>query len=395
MKDSPEQAYILAHLTTDVRALLLNPPKQPKLDYRFVAEQIQARQKAREKLPTWYANPELVFPAALSVEQASSEQTAAYKAALVSGGLLLDLTGGMGVDTAAFARRMNQVVYVERTADLSTVTANNLHALGHQNIECLIGDGLTQLASYTAPADWVYLDPARRDNQGGRVVQLTDCEPNVLKNLSLLLEKTKLLLLKTAPLLDIEATLRQLPTTQAVHVVAVQGEVKETLFVLGQELVPTANVQQTAVNLQSSNTTDDQIFTFRRGDETAAPVLLSEPLTYLYEPNAAVLKSGAFRLVGHRFGLTKLAPHSHLYTSTELVADFPGRTFRLVATCKPDRQALRDVVPDQQANLTVRNFPETVARLRQKLALREGGNSYIFATTLSNNDKRLLVTQKV
>ncbi len=391
---SPEQGYIIAHLTADVRALLLNPPAMPKLDYRLVAEQIQARQKAREKLPNWYAHPDLVFPAALSVEQASSEQTAAHKASLVSGELLVDLTGGMGVDAAAFAGRMDRVIYVERNARLAEQTAHNLRALGHHNIECLVGDGLTQLASLTAPANWAYLDPARRDDQGGRVVQLTDCEPNVLENLPMLLAKANQILLKTAPLLDIEATLRQLPTTQAVHVVAVQGEVKETLFVLGQQPVSTADVQMVAVNLRDEST-QNQVFIYRRGDESTAPVTLADPQTYLYEPNAAVLKAGAFRLVGYRFGLAKLAPHSHLYTSHAIMDGFPGRVFRVEAICKPDRVALRNLVPSQQANLTVRNFPETVARLRQQLHLREGGNTYIFATTFANNDKRLLVTQKV
>ena len=391
---SPEQDYILAHLTTDVRALLLNPPAMPKLDYRLVAQQIQARQKAREKLPNWYAHPDLVFPAALSVEQASSERTAAYKASLVSGELLVDLTGGMGVDAVAFAGRMDRVIYIERNATLAEQTAHNLRALGQSNIDYLTGDGLDQLANLSAAANWAYLDPARRDDQGGRVVQLADCEPDVLKNLPMLLAKADQLLLKTAPLLDIEATLRQLPTTQTVHVVAVQGEVKETLFVLGQQPVSAADVQMVAVNLRD-DTTKNQAFAYRRGDETIAPVTLSDPLTYLYEPNAAVLKAGAFRLVGYRFTLAKLAPHSHLYTSHALVDGFPGRIFRVEAICKPDRVALRNLVPGQQANLTVRNFPETVARLRQQLHLREGGNTYIFATTFANNDKRLLVTQKV
>ena len=390
---SPEQAYILAHLTTDVRTLLLNPPATPTLDYWLVARQIQARQKAREKLPNWYAHPELTFPAALSVEQASSEQTATYKASLVSGALLVDLTGGMGVDAAAFAERVDRVIYVERNAELAQLTAHNLRALRHDNIDFIAGDGLDQLARLSTPADWVYLDPARRDEQGGRVVQLADCEPDVVQNLPALLAKSHRLLIKTAPLLDIDATLRQLPTTQAVHVVAVQGEVKETLFVLGRQPVPPADVQMVAVNLRD-NSPDNQLFIYRRGDESVAPVALSDPLTYLYEPNAAILKAGAFRLVGHRFGLAKLAPHSHLYTSHALVADFPGRTFRVAAICKPDRAELRRHLPGLQANLTVRNFPETVARLRQKLTLREGGHTYIFATTFANNDKRLLVTYK-
>jgi hypothetical protein len=207
-----------------------------------------------------------------------------------------------------------------------------------------------------------------------------------------LLAKTENLLLKTSPLLDIEGTLRQLPTTRAVHVVALQGEVKETLFVLGQSQQSAADVLMTAVNLRDNG--DAQPFTYRRGDEANAPVTLADPLNYLYEPNAALLKAGAFRLAGHRFGLAKLAPHSHLYTSNDLVPDYPGRVFQVDAVCRAERKSINHQVPDGQANLTVRNFPQPVDVLRKQLGLREGGDVYVFATTLQNGDKRLIVTHK-
>ena len=388
-----ERAFILANLTANVQALLLRPPAGTSgLTLRAVAEQIQARQKARYKLPVWYAHPDLTFPPPLSVEQASSERAAAYKAALVSGNRLADLTGGMGVDSAAFARTMNWVDYVERTPLLAELTGQNLPLLGVGNVSVYTGDGLDWLRSQLEPLDWTYLDPARRDECGGRVVGLTNCEPDVLTYLPMLLGHSQNVLLKTSPLLDIEATLRQLPTTRAVHVVAVQGEVKEVLFVLGQANIPGNDVAMTAVNLPE--TTDNQRLTYRRGEEVTAPVALADPLTYLYEPNAAVLKAGAFRLVGHQFGLAKLAPHSHLYTGNSTHPHFPGRVFRVDAVCRADRKSITEHVPDGQANLTVRNFPETVDMLRKKLSLTEGGSVYIFATTLKNSDKRLIVTHK-
>lgn len=388
-----DRAFIATNLNIDLHALLLRPPSGAAgLHLREIAEQIQARQKAKGKLPSWYTNPALTFPPPLSVEQASSERAAAYKASLVTGNTLADLTGGMGVDTAAFARTMPHVDYVERTQPLAELTSQNLLLLGLSNVSVHTGDGLDWLAGQPGPFDWLYLDPARRNNQGGRVVGLSDCEPDVLTYLPRLLHKAPHLLLKTSPLLDIEATLRQLTTTKAVHVVAVQGEVKETLFVLGRPNVPSADVVMTAVNLRETG--DQQPFTFRRGDEATAPVSLANPRTYLYEPNAAVLKAGAFRLAGASFGLAKLAPHSHLYTSDELVAHFPGRVFKVDTICRADRKSVQVNVPGGQANLTVRNFPQPVDVVRKQLGLREGGAVYLFATTLQNGDKRLIVTHK-
>ncbi|WP_020599093.1 THUMP-like domain-containing protein [Spirosoma panaciterrae] len=392
-----EQAFIQANRTADVRSLLLRT-HPANLDIRKLAAQISARQKARDKLPTWYANEALVFPPSLSVEQASSERTAHYKASLVQGKRLVDLTGGMGVDTWAFAQRVDEVLYVEQQADLAELAAHNLPLLNATNVQVVQGDGLTILDKpefLTSSADWVYIDPHRRNEQGGKVVQLEDCEPDLSKSatISSLFEHTRQILVKASPLLDIHLAVRQLAgMVNEVHIVAVQGEVKEILFVLSH---PSATRQTgfiKAVNLTSHESIK---FTFNEQEERDADVLLGDPQTYLYEPNAAVLKAGAFRLIGQRFGLLKVAPHSHLYTSPTLVRDFPGRIFKLQSILKPDAKLLRQVVPDGKANLTVRNFPQTVAELRKKLSLREGGSIYILATTLQNGDKRLLITQKV
>lgn len=390
-----ERAFITAHLTQDVRALALQTAKRTDINGSMVVAQIQARQKARTKLPNWYANPALIFPPPLSVEQASSEATAAYKASLVGGNTLLDLTGGMGVDTAAFAARVARVTYLEQQPAVAAATTYNLTQLGLTNVDTQVGDGLAYLRNVPEPVDWLYLDPARRDDRGGRVVGLADCEPDVLAHLPLVLEKSRNVLIKTSPLLDIEATLRQLPTCRAVHIVAVQGEVKELLFVLGQTDWPASTVQLVAVDLRHDGPVT---FSFERVDETRATVALTEWVagspTYLYEPNAAVLKAGAFRLVGERFGLAKVAPHSHLYTADALVGGFPGRVFQIDAVCKADRKALLTHVPGGQANLTVRNFPQSVDLLRKQLSLREGGDVYVFATTLPTSDKRLIITHK-
>ncbi|CCH53341.1 hypothetical protein BN8_02431 [Fibrisoma limi BUZ 3] len=378
-------------MTADVRQLMLRPPRTG--DIRNLVAQIAARQKARDKLPTWFGNDTLIFPPSVSVEQASSERTALYKASLVGGDSLLDLTGGMGVDTWAFARRVKQVLYVEQRAELAALAVYNLPKLGLTNVQVYNEDGLNFLNAFNGRADWIYLDPARRDDRGGRVVRLEDCLPNVLAPgvLAGLLAKCGRLFLKTSPLLDLEATIRQIGQVEVVHIVALQGEVKEVLFVIGQTVIPLEEVEVNAVNLTINK---EVKLAFTIGEERRAAVILGDPEQYIYEPNAAILKAGAFRLIAHRFRLKKLAPHSHLYTSQEPENDFPGRVFELVASCKPDRKALRALLPDLQANLTVRNFPQPVDALRKQLGLREGGSVYIFATTLQNGEKRLLITRK-
>jgi hypothetical protein len=398
---SSEKQFIRDHLTDDVRQLVLRP-HPVGLDVQKLATQLTARQKTRDKLPGWNANEEVLYPPALSVEQASSEQTARYKASLVGGDVLVDLTGGMGVDAWAFGQQVRRVIYVERQAELAEFATHNLGVLGMDSIEVRAGDGLAVVDTLPQPADWLYLDPHRRDGQGGRVVQLADCEPDVSKPavLSRLLRQTSRILLKTSPIIDIESTIRQLTgpagaansaRVEAVHVVAVQGEVKEVLFVLAHAETTPGTIQLNAVNLLADKAIT---ISFSQAEERSAAVSFGDPAAFLYEPNAAILKAGAFRLMAGRYGLTKLAPNSHLYTSPRLLADFPGRSFALEYVIKPDRNSLRALLPSMKANLTVRNFPQTVAELRKKLNLQEGGDVYIFATTLLNGDKRLLVTRK-
>ena len=393
-----EKFFIRENLTTDVRSLLLRS-HPAGVDIRRLVVQVLARQKARDKLPTWYAADDLIFPPALSVEQASSERTARYKASLVQGALLVDATGGMGVDTWAFAQQVDHVVYVEQQPELVALAHYNLPLLGITNAEFLVGDGIHRLGQITATrpekkADWLYLDPHRRNEQGGKVVKLSDCEPDLTQPgvLDRLLQHTHRILVKVSPLLDIDLAMKQLLNrVESVYIVAVQGEVKELLFVIGNQAVDKSAVKFNSVNLLPDTIVDLQ---FLWQDELNATVDFGDPQMYLYEPNAAVLKAGAFRVIAARFGLVKLAPNSHLYTSDTVRAEFPGRIFTLEAQIKPDKNTLKKRIPDLKANLTTRNFPQTVAELRKKLSLREGGSIYILATTLLNGDKRLLITRK-
>lgn len=388
-----EQTFVREHISDNVQELALKLHNSNNLSIKKLSNQILARQKARSKHPSWYENFSLFFPSPLSVEQSSSELTAVYKASLVSGDMLLDLTGGMGVDTWAFAKRANAVLYAERFPELAAITAHNLQELGCRNVTIHATDGIALLRAQTHPADWIYLDPARRDEHGGKVVRLTNCEPDVTALWPLLLAKGQAIMIKTSPLLDLDTTIRQLPGLTDIYIIAVQNEVKEVLLIARQpataDPVP---IQIHAVNLFADRAVT---FSFSREDERQVDIQFADPETYIYEPNAAILKSGAFRTLAARLNLKKLAPHSHLYTSTEPV-DFPfGRTFRMKAVCKPDRKAIQSYLPaDKKANLTVRNFPQPAEELKKKLGLRDGGDIYILATSLKNGDKKLLITEK-
>lgn len=385
-----DRAFIVQHFTDDTKQLLLKygSAKQPLI------AQIEARQKIRYKLHSWYENLDLVLPAVVSLEQSSSEATAQYKASLVAGKLLIDLTGGMGVDTSYFASRFERVIYVEQNETLVAQAKHNFEVLGIKNIDCICADSLHFLAQFSQKADWIYADPARRSVAAGRVHLLQDCQPDVVQNLPLLLQKSGQILLKTSPLLDLKQAISTLQKVNEVQVVALQNEVKEVLFLL-------KNTDNQVIKIHSVNLSDTppylpiQTFTHLIDDETNLAVKLHNPLPYLYEPNAAILKAGAFKSVAGQFDLYKIAPHSHLYTSEILVSNFPGRIFKCQATVKADTKALASYLPNGKANLTLRNFPSTTDELRKKLKLKDGGDVYLFATTLANGDKRILVCKKV
>lgn len=388
---TPEaQKFLADHAHDDPARLALRASRYPELPVRELIQQLAARQRVRDKLPTWVGNAEVVFPPTLSLEQASSERTARFKAGLVAGATLADLTGGLGVDAWAFAETVSTVFYAEQNRELAELAAHNLPALGRENVR-VFAETAEEFLPRNGSFDWLYLDPARRGDAKNKVFRFDDCTPNVLQLKPLLLQKAPKVLVKAAPLLDLDAALRQLQTVETVHVLAVENEVKELLFTLSRGGVEEPEIR--AVNLLKSG--QEHAFNFRRSEEAAAPVEFSMPQNFLYEPNAALLKAGAFRLLATRFGLRKLHPNSHLYTSDELRRDFPGRLFFVKNTLKPDRNALRAMLPEGRANLTVRNFPASVAELRKKLVLAEGGDEYVFATTLADGKHALVVANKV
>ncbi|MGF1559914.1 MAG: class I SAM-dependent methyltransferase [Flavobacteriaceae bacterium] len=336
-----------------------------------LAQQLESRKKCEKKLPTWFSTPNIYYPKKLNVEQTSSEICARYKSEIVNGKTLVDLTGGWGVDSYFFSRRIDAVTHCEIDLDLALIAAHNFKVLGAQNIQTVVGDGLCFLRDSVERFDWVYLDPSRRDDSEGKVFRLSDCLPDVTANLELLFAKSNHVLLKAAPFLDITSGSKELDFVKEVHVVAVDNEVKELLWVLEKHY--SGKIKIKTVNITKA---DQQHFDFWQTDEKDATCDLSTPLNYLYEPNAALLKSGAFKSVGNRFKVKKLHEHTHLYTSDKLL-DFPGRRFEILGVIPYQKKTIKEIY-GQKANVAARNFPESVAKIRKKLKLADGGPLYLF-----------------
>ncbi|UOQ65701.1 class I SAM-dependent methyltransferase [Hymenobacter volaticus] len=390
----PEAArrYVAKHLYDDPAQLALQARRYPSLPVPELVRQIQARQKARSKVPAWADNPDLIFPPTLSVEQASSARTAAFKASLVNGQRLVDLTGGFGVDVSYFAEQIPEVHYVERNAALADVVRYNLTHLGVTNVQFHTADAVNFLRNTPDTFDWIYLDPARRDTASRKIFKLQDCEPDVLRLLPLLLHKGRRVLLKTSPMLDIEQALQELRQVRRLWVVAVDNDCKEVLYELG----PEAAVDPERYTINLLRTGEQQEFRLNRAREARAVSRYAEPQDYLYEPNVAILKAGGFRSIGTAFEFLKLHQHSHLYTSDTLRPEFPGRIFRIRAVERYDATAIKaHLGPEARAHVTTRNFPDTVADFRHRTGIREGGETYLFATTNLEGKLMVLVCEKL
>jgi hypothetical protein len=387
------RSFIKEHAEDDTSRLLLSAARYPEVDMPVAVDQITIRRHIREKLPAWYANDALFFPSGIAAEQCSSEQTARYKQRLLEGeSHLCDLTGGLGVDTYAFAQKVKRVTFVERSDACFEAAMYNFSVLGVKNIDGYNEDAETVLCEIDF-ADAFYLDPARRGEGNRRLFALSDCEPDVTRLLPALFAKAPKVLVKASPMLDIGHTLALLPETVAVHVVSVKNECKELLFVLKRE----ARGQEPEIHCINFTTDGaEQVFCFVRSEEQAGDTRLGDSVqAYLYEPNASVLKAGAYKQVALQFEVDKLHVSSHLYTSSRLVASFPGRIFQVEEVYPFSGNLCKSIAKDiPQANLTVRNFPLPADELRKRTRMKDGGETYLFATTLATNQKVLIRCRK-
>lgn len=393
VENSPAlQSFLKVNLKTNLAQLAFKKTLVKGFENRFVLNQLNGKQKAKNKLPYLFENNDILYPSKVSVEQSSSEKTAIWKANLVSGDSLLDMTGGFGVDTFHFAKNIKQVTYLEQNEDLFAISKHNFNALKADNIIPIEGDSLDFLQKTPTLFDWIYLDPARRDEAGGRKIGLAAYFPNLLEISDLLFSKTQNVLVKVSPMLDIQQAIQQLGTIQKVIVLAVQNEVKELLFILNKvRLQKSTPITYQCVDLRKDGTQHVYKSTAKK---TIQEVTYAYPKTYVYEPNAAILKAGLFKEVALDFGLDKLHPNTHLYTSDELITDFPGRTFICTAVENFNKKAINAHLENKKANITTRNFPYSVAQIKKKLATKDGGNLYLFAATLKDEKLKILVCEK-
>lgn len=454
--------FIRQHQEEDVRQLAFLGSKYPDVDMPFALDQIRGRQMARTKLPRWANIDGIIYPPHISMEQCSSEVTATYKAELAARLLnseicefptdgtagpkfaknddilgkqenvsFLDMTGGLGVDFSYIAAQLGvKSMYVERQAHLCAAAKENFERLGLENATVKNGDGVEILHSLEKPLQLIFIDPARRDNAGNKVVSLQDCTPDATLLQDEMLEKSDFVIIKLSPMLDWHRAVNELKQVREVHIVSTGNECKELLLVLSSSLgdkakssteVDEAHVSETddetshlkvyCINdnqVMSYDETDKSVVSIASGiecgivelekcsnEENDLPQDGSKSL-YLYEPNASLMKAGCFGVVSSRYGVKMLAKNSHLFVSEDPVADFPGRSFRIKAVSSFNKKDLkRQLSGITKANIATRNFPLSVTELRKRLKLKDGGDTYIFATTLSDESHVLFICEKV
>lgn len=397
-KQNLEKVQIFAreHRQDDVRRLALQAAKYPDMDFSFALHQIKGWQVACKKLPSWAAHEHLLYPQQLSMEQCSSEQTARYKQQLVqrlcgqtqNEGTLVDLTGGLGVDFSFMAQGFRQAYYVEQQVELCALAKYNFPLLGLSSAQIICGDGTTFLQSMADQAMVIFLDPARRDATGSKTYAIEDCTPDVALLSDELVNKAQWVVVKLSPMLDWHAAVAQLKHVCEVHIMGVGGECKELLLVMQQHRGEQP-LQLYAVN-------DDKVFTCSAEEAQQRPPLLqTSTFDYLFEPHASLMKAGCFGALSARYGVKGLATNTHLFAAMMPVNDFPGRQFQVLAVTPFSKKSLKSALHGiEKANLAVRNFPLSVVELRKRLKLKEGGEHYLFATTIGTMHA-LIICKKI
>ncbi len=431
------QDFIRQHQDDDVRQLAFLGSKYPEVDMPFALDQIRGRKMARVKLPRWASLEGIIYPPHISMEQCSSESTALYKAELAARLLglpasssgtemktekeieFVDLTGGFGVDFSYIAARLGvKSMYVERQAHLCEAAKENFERLGLKNAIVKNGDGIEVLPSFlpkkddAASADdslgiiydqplsllktklglkLIFIDPARRDDAGNKVVSLKDCTPDVTVLQEEMLSKADYVIIKLSPMLDWHRAISELSHVREVHIISVSNECKELLLVL--------SARNMGENLRIYCINDAQSFVCDELDMESSQVKIApstlEEMQYLYEPNASLMKAGCFGVLSGRYDARMLSKNSHLFVSQAPIEAFPGRSFRIIAVSSFNKKELkRHLAGITKANIATRNFPLSVAELRKRLKLKDGGETYIFATTLNDESHVLVITEK-
>lgn len=416
MMNQSTRDFIRQHKDKDVRTLAFLGDKYPEVDFPFALDQIRGRQMAKDKLPRWAVIDGVVYPPHLSMEQCSSEQTALYKAELAARLLglqtaelvepaakdkeaavpesmsngevsFVDLTGGFGVDFSYIASRLGvRSVYVERQAHLCDVARENFALLGLDNAAVVNGDGIETLHTLQH-LKLIFIDPARRDDAGRKMVSLQDCTPDVTLLQDEMLAKADFVIVKLSPMLDWHRAVSEMKNVREVHIVSKNNECKELLLVLSAAMPSEGAFAEPFPMLYCVNngqTVSCGLHEMEQARVQIAPVQ-TDDMHWLYEPNASLMKAGCFGLLSERYGVEMLAPNSHLFVSADLVDDFPGRRFPIQAVCTLNKKDVKRCLSGvTHANIATRNFPLPVAELRKRLKLKDGGDTYLFASTLAD-----------
>lgn len=399
--------FILEYREQDTRQLALQSARFPDVDMPYALDQIKGWQTARRKLPTWAACDGIVYPPHLSMEQCSSEPTAQYKLNLAmewasrvesselrveSSSSMTDLTGGFGVDFSFTSCAFASATYIERNEQLCRMVEHNLPLLGIDNAKVVCADAVDYLSTLDTQT-MIFLDPARRDQHGAKTVMLADCTPDVVQLLPQLLEKSRFTMLKLSPMLDWHKAVEDLQgTVREVHIVSVGGECKELLLVLSEEIE--SELKVFCADLEAGGTS---LFVYAPGSSSPAPnsKLKTQNSKFLYEPNASIMKAGCFDELAAAYGVSPVSRNSHLFLTEQPVEGFPGRAFSIERVTTLNKRELRQALAGiEKANIATRNFPLSVAELRKRLKLKDGGDVYIFATTTAEGEHVLLISHK-
>lgn len=381
------QDFITENLSSDSAKLALKKNPFPTTNYTEIINQIVSKKKAKDKLPTWFSTEKIIYPEKISIEQTSSELTAKYKASLISGKNLIDCTGGFGIDDYYFAQQFESVTHCEINPELSKIVQHNYKQLKTENVTCIFGDSTQILKELNQRFNCIYIDPSRRNDTKGKVFLLADCLPNVVALQDFYYQYSDTILIKTAPILDIQAGLSELKNVISIHIVAVENEVKELLWEINKSFSDSPKI--IAVNLEKQ-----QIFSTSIELSKNYQATHSLPKKYLYEPNASLLKSGGFEAVSELFKLDKLHQHSHLYTANEII-DFQGRRFEITQEIPFQKNDLKKYIQNQKMNVTTRNFPLKVEDIKKKYKISDGGTLFAFFTTNLKNEKIVLLCTKI
>lgn len=380
MEESPYKKanfleFVQGHLDEDPALLLFKYLGKVDFDLKLAVQQIAAKQKTAKKLPSWTSDPRVIFPASISLEQCSSEITAREKSKNRSGNLMIDLTGGFGVDFFYLSKNFKKGVYCERQLDLFQIVKQNLDMLSPEKFDFVNGDGLEFLKETQYHFDLLYADPARRGTANQKLYKLQDCEPNVVEAWDLMKLKSDQILLKVSPMLDISQAWNELPEIQKITILSVKNEVKE-LILFWQKDIVSNDKEIEVLDLQGSF----PVFRFQKSEEQHASSSYSEVRKYLIEPQSGILKAGAFKLFGERYSLHKIAQNSHLYTSDTLPKEIPARVFEVLEEIQQPKKELKTRFPSGKVNVIARNYSLGAEELKKKFGLRDGGNDFLIAS---------------